>query len=775
VDGGAPGAPSTGETGSGTPHRSVWRRWAFRLLAVLLVPALALGLVESGLRLAGYGYETAFLRPTRIGQREVWVENDQFGLRFFPRAMARTPPPVVLPAHKPAGTYRIFLFGESAALGDPRPAYGMGRYLEVLLRERYPGTKFEVICVAMTAVNSHAILPIARACAPHEGDLWILYLGNNEMAGPFGANTVFGPQAPSWRWVRASLALQATRTGQGMAALAKRLKGTAAEPAGWAGLKMFSQSQLAPDDPRREVVYRNFEQNFEDIVSCGLEAGARVLVSTVAVNLRDCAPFASRHTGGLAEPNLVQWEQRWQEGKRLEAEARFQDALAAYGEAATLDARFAELQYRRGVCWLALTNQEAARPCFIKARDDDALPFRADTRLNEIVSEVAARFAGRGVELLDAPAALAEHGPTGLPGRESFYEHAHLTFAGNYWLGRAMAEAVAPSLPVALTAGARPGWASQERCEERLGLTDWNRHGALENMLGRVLEAPYTQQANHAEQARALREEWAAAKARLHPRAYLDARFVYEQAVGRAPDDHRLHENFAEFLEATDQLAEAAQQWQHVRDLLPHHYLPWFHVGRLAARQRQYPEAETALGRALELRPDLAEAHLELGKSQAAQGKLDLALAKYREAQRLRPDDARVPFEMANVLAAQGQRPAATEQLRAAIALRPTYWEARYLLGVELAMERKVKEAQAEFEEVIRLRPDYVRAHLNLGVALAQQLDLRGALVHFRETLRLDPTNQTALGYLQQAQAFLSGQTNAAPAPSLLAPPNPAP
>ena len=68
-----------------------------------------------------------------------------------------------MPAKKPAGAYRIFLFGESAAQGDPDPSFGAGRYLQALLRERYPGMDFEVVCVAMTAINSHAILPIVRA------------------------------------------------------------------------------------------------------------------------------------------------------------------------------------------------------------------------------------------------------------------------------------------------------------------------------------------------------------------------------------------------------------------------------------------------------------------------------------------------------------------------------------------------------------------------------------------------------------------------------------
>ncbi|MHB9008060.1 MAG: hypothetical protein ACYDC1_14125 [Limisphaerales bacterium] len=163
----------------------------------MLIPLLLLAATEIGLRLAGYGYSTRFFRTATIGGESVLVENDKFGLRFFPAALARTPAPVVLRPAKPPGTIRIFVLGESAALGDPRPAYGFGRYLEVLLRERHPQARFEVVNVAMTAINSHAILPIARECARYDGDFWLVYMGNNEFVGPFGANTVFGPQAPS--------------------------------------------------------------------------------------------------------------------------------------------------------------------------------------------------------------------------------------------------------------------------------------------------------------------------------------------------------------------------------------------------------------------------------------------------------------------------------------------------------------------------------------------------------------------------------------------------
>ncbi|HEX4645731.1 MAG TPA: hypothetical protein VH598_09000, partial [Verrucomicrobiae bacterium] len=64
------------------------------MAALALVPAL-LGGLELGLRIFGYGYSTDFFRKIEIGGKAAFVENDKFGWRFFPPALARSPAPVV--------------------------------------------------------------------------------------------------------------------------------------------------------------------------------------------------------------------------------------------------------------------------------------------------------------------------------------------------------------------------------------------------------------------------------------------------------------------------------------------------------------------------------------------------------------------------------------------------------------------------------------------------------------------------------------------------------
>lgn len=734
---------------------SARRLWAFRLTAALLLPGLLLVGLEAGLRLANYGHPTSFFLSQMAGGRERLVENSAFGLRFFPPAVARSPSPISFEARKTPGAYRVFLFGESAALGDPRPAYGVGRYLEALLRERYPGASIEVVCVAMTAINSHGILPIARECARLEGDAWIVYMGNNEMAGPFGANTVFGPQTPKLRFVRTLLSLQATRTGQWLAGLNRRLRGEGNGPA-WTGLRMFLQSQIAPGDERRAVVYDHFRRNLEAIVRTGTRNGSRVLLSTVAVNLKDSPPFASLHGPRFDAARRGEWEQLYAAGQQAEAAGNATEAIRAYEQAARLDPEFAELQFRIGRCWSSLTNFVPARKAFEAACDADALPFRADSRLNSIILDTANRFGGGNVDAVNAGAALARLTPEGVAGGEAFHEHVHLNFAGNYHLARAFAEKLEPSLPAAIKADGKPAWAAQERCERRLALTDWNRHAVLESVVPRVAEPPFTQQLDHPARLKARYAEAAELKQRLQPTGYLEAREVYLEALKRDPDDFKLHANFAEFLETTGNLPEATTEWERVAALLPHHHVAFFQVGRLLSARRKYDEAESAFQKALALRPDLAEANVQLGNIQTARGKPELAMAQYQAALRRRPEEPEVHRALADALAAQGRRPEAVASLRDAIRLRPSYWEARYLLAIELASSGKIPQAEAEFEEVIRLRPGFALAHLNLGVALARQNRLLEALRQFQETLRIDPGNKKAQEHLEVVQKLVS-------------------
>ena len=311
------------------------RKWLFRLFALLVVPLVLLGGLEVALRLAGYGYPTGFFKKIHRDGKDYFINNENFTFRFFPPQLARWPDPFLIPAVKSPDTIRIFVFGESAAMGDLQPAYGASRYLEVMLRERFPGKKFEVVNFGITAINSHVILPIAREAARHDGDFWVVYMGNNEMVGPFGTATVFGAQALPRRVVQLNLELQRTRLGQLLVAALRQLGGKSKNTS-WGGMEMFLGNRVAPDDRRKETVYRNFEANLRDIVRAGVGSGAKVILSTVSVNLKDSPPFASLANSNLPAADRAQFDQDFAAGKLLQSQSNFLAAAERFTQAAKL-------------------------------------------------------------------------------------------------------------------------------------------------------------------------------------------------------------------------------------------------------------------------------------------------------------------------------------------------------------------------------------------------------------------------------------------------------
>jgi predicted O-linked N-acetylglucosamine transferase (SPINDLY family) len=84
-------------------------------------------------------------------------------------------------------------------------------------------------------------------------------------------------------------------------------------------------------------------------------------------------------------------------------------------------------------------------------------------------------------------------------------------------------------------------------------------------------------------------------------------------------------------------------------------------------------EAATCYRRALELKPDYAEAHNNLGVALKDQGRLDEAVACYRRALELKPDFAEAPNNLGNALKDQGKLDEAVACYRRALELKPDY------------------------------------------------------------------------------------------------------
>jgi tetratricopeptide (TPR) repeat protein len=591
-------------------HTGPLRRWLMGLMLVFMVPVILLASLELVLRAIGTGHSTSFFLRETIGEESFLRSNHQFTFNFFPGALARSVLPERIRIPKPRDTYRILIFGESAANGDPDPAYGFGRHLEILLEERFPGTEVEVVNTAITAINSHVILPIARDSVNAGADLWIIYMGNNEMIGPFGAGTVFGSRAPPLPLVRASLAVRETRIGQLMKAVAEGIREDPSTPGSWEGINMFTENLLRPDDPKRLRVYGNFRANLQEILKAAERAEVPVLLSTVGSNLRDCAPFASLHSESLSSVEIAEWNRHFEAGKAFEAEKRIAEALDEYGKAAAIDPGYAELQFRIGRCHGLSGNLELARHAMEKALDADALVVRADATINNIIREVATRQPPASVTFVDAAGQLAAASPAGIPGKELFYEHVHFTLMGNFQLARIFGEHVLQLLPAWMTNGNTTGtWVDPGFCQRKLAATLWDKARLWTSMRERQSHPPFTSREGNA--ANISHCNYMAGEFKRRINTKLD-RLVYERALAENPDDYLLHARFGDYLLLNGDLEAAIEILGWVTERFPDFEGGHQQLGIAYMAAERYPEATASFQRVLEINPDYNKAQRAL-------------------------------------------------------------------------------------------------------------------------------------------------------------------
>jgi tetratricopeptide (TPR) repeat protein len=157
-------------------------------------------------------------------------------------------------------------------------------------------------------------------------------------------------------------------------------------------------------------------------------------------------------------------------------------------------------------------------------------------------------------------------------------------------------------------------------------------------------------------------------------------------------------------------------------------------------QQKKQNEAAIARWRkALELSPDDAKAHTNLGVLLADTGKLDEALAHYRKAVEAEPDYPLGYTNLGVVLARGGKSSEAIPYFEKALELSPRDADAHSNLGAALAELGRLDEAIAHCRTALEIRPDHSEAHGNLAMALARAGKLDEAIPHFEKALVDNP------------------------------------
>ncbi len=131
--------------------------------------------------------------------------------------------------------------------------------------------------------------------------------------------------------------------------------------------------------------------------------------------------------------------------------------------------------------------------------------------------------------------------------------------------------------------------------------------------------------------------------------------------------------------------------------------------------------AERAFRCALQLEPDLAEAHANLGILLENRGALDEAEIRYRRSIDLDPGYSQTHSNLGNLLASRKRFVEAEAAHRRAVVIAPTSPAAWSNFGVLLACLKREDEAERCYRTAISLDPEYANARFNLSYLLLRQ------------------------------------------------------
>ncbi len=167
-------------------------------------------------------------------------------------------------------------------------------------------------------------------------------------------------------------------------------------------------------------------------------------------------------------------------------------------------------------------------------------------------------------------------------------------------------------------------------------------------------------------------------------------------------------------------------------------------IGVALTRQQRPGEAMDHFKAAMQLDPNLMDAHANLAGALAQRGEIERAAQEYATALRLEPSVAALHHNYAVMLAEQKHWREAIDQLRIAEKLNPDDPKIHNELAFSLAGDGQLPQAIAEYRWALRLAPDDPLAHNGLGKALAQSGQLPEAAEHFTLACKLDPKNPDA-------------------------------
>ena len=407
----------------------------------LSIPFLFFILLELILRLFHYGYDTSlFIEDSKnpgFVYNNAYVSNRFFtNLQDAPNSYTQT-----FKKKKSPDTFRIFVLGESSALGFPYTHRGsFPRMLEYRLDKTYPDKEFEVINLSITAVNSYTLMAFTDEIIKMAPDAVLIYSGHNEYFGAMGVGST-NRIGYNRNMIKFILYLKQFRVVQLAFNLEGKLKGTKTlkDQKTDTGLmrKVAGEQRI---DFGSELYYRGlnqFENNMDEMLRKYQKHNIPVFLSDIASNEKGQKPFISKLS--LSADTLT-FMNEYHKGLEAYKVKDFDTALKLFVTANQIDSTYAMNNYLIGEILYEKDDFYEANHYYSNAKELDVLRFRAPEAINAIIKKLCFKYSN--VHFVESKKEFIANSPHGVIGNELFIDHLHPNITGYFLISDAFYNAM---------------------------------------------------------------------------------------------------------------------------------------------------------------------------------------------------------------------------------------------------------------------------------------------------------------------------------------------
>jgi tetratricopeptide (TPR) repeat protein len=374
------------------------KRILFSFLLFLIAVGVLL-LAEGVLRLINYGGDLRLFVPAPKEVSDYYRCNPDIGKRYFYRQFTiPIPPKDLFLKEKPVNGYRIFVLGGSTTAGFPYANNLMfSRILWRRLQDAFPEKRIEMVNTALTAVNSYTMLDFIDEILENEPDLILIYAGHNEFYGALGVASLESLGQSRWL-IKTYLKIEHLRLFRLLRALISKVgavfqRNHAADPEDLTATLMeriVSEQFIPLGSELYERGKAQFRSNLEEILKQADQANVPIVLSELVSNVGDQPPFSP-----VQSDTFPSAEQVYKQAQQLEARGDY----------------------------------TKARQLYLRAKDLDALRFRATEDFNAVIHESASRYK---LTVVPMKRIFEENSSHGIVGNELILEHLHPNLDGYF-------------------------------------------------------------------------------------------------------------------------------------------------------------------------------------------------------------------------------------------------------------------------------------------------------------------------------------------------------